>query len=146
MRKIYHNFTNEEEVLGSLILETKKGKHIKIKDTQNKFVKNVITKLSEDFKFKIKDESYWLIEHRPRGHKWHKDTGSKNHMMWCEVGVSLMLKKANNGGETYYSDNGNINNPIKIERDLYDLVAHTSDEWHMVEKHQGERIVFLMFI
>ena len=66
--------------------------------------------------------------------------------MWCEVGVSLLLKEADEGGKTYYAENGDKNNPIEVDRGLYDLVAHTSDEWHMVEKHEGERIVFLMFI
>ena len=67
-------------------------------------------------------------------------------MTWCQVGVSLLLKKADDGGETYYSSSWSGKNSVKVERDLYDLVAHTSDEWHMVKKHKGERIVFLMFI
>ena len=146
MKKIYRNFTNEKEILDSLILERSKGSNSKLKDTDNSFVNKVVSKLSEDFDFSIKKESYWLIEHRPKGHKWHKDTGSKNHMMWCEVGVSLLLKEADEGGKTYYAENGDTSNPIEINRSLYDLVAHTSDEWHMVEKHKGERIVFLMFI
>ena len=146
MRKIYRNFTNEKEVLDSSILKSSKSSHYKIENTDNDFVKKVISKLSEDFNFKVKDESYWLIEHRPRGHRWHKDTGSKDHMLWCEVGVSLLLKEADKGGKTYYTENGDTNNPIEVDRGLYDLVAHTSDEWHMVEKHEGERIVFLMFI
>ena len=146
MRKIYRNFTNEKEVLDNPKLVASRSSHHKIKNTDNDFVKKVINKLSEDFNFKVKDESYWLIEHRPKGHMWHKDTGSKNHMMWCEVGVSLLLKEADEGGKTYYAENGDKNNPIEVDRGLYDLVAHTSDEWHMVEKHEGERIVFLMFI
>ena len=145
MKKIYRNFTNKKEILDSLILNEKKGVNIKIQNTKNKFV-NKVNKLSEDFNFNIKEQSYWLIEHKPGGHAWHRDTGTGNHMTWCQVGVSLLLKKADDGGETYYSSSWSGKNSVKVERDLYDLVAHTSDEWHMVKKHKGERIVFLMFI
>ena len=143
MRKIYRNFINKEEAEEQL---GHKRTRYSIKKDDNKLVNKIIDKLKEDFDFKIKDESYYVIESRFSGHKWHKDTGSSDQMMWCQVGVSLILQDGNSGGETYYGKEKNDKNPIKSDRKLYDLVAHTSDEWHMVTPHQGRRIVFLMFI
>jgi hypothetical protein len=143
MRKIYRNFINKEEAKKQF--DHREFKY-SIKKHENELVSKIIEKLKEDFNFKIKDESYWRVEHRTKGHKWHKDTGSSNGMMWCQVGVSLILQDGNSGGETYYGKEKDDKNPIKSDRKLYDLVAHTSDEWHMVTPHQGKRIVFLMFI
>tara|TARA_A100001515_G_scaffold54463_1_gene43063 strand:- start:896 stop:1354 length:459 start_codon:yes stop_codon:yes gene_type:complete len=152
MRKIYKNFINEEEA-NKLIKD--KGTRIPLLDTHvakrdvfrnNFIVEKIIKKLKVDFNFEVKDKSYWSIESKQSGHKWHKDTGSNNHMMWCQVGVSLLLQDGDGGGETYYADDDKETNKIKSNRKLYDLVAHTSDEWHMVTPHTGERVVFLMFI
>ena len=143
MKKIYRNFITKEEAERQF--NNKRFKY-SIKECKNDLVDKVITKLKEDFDFKIKDESYWRVESRPKGHQWHKDTGSSNGMMWCQVGVSILLQDGDSGGETFYGKEKDDENPIKTNRKLYDLVAHTSDEWHMVTSHEGKRIVFLMFI
>lgn len=143
MKKIYHNFITKKEAEEQVEIGACRSV---IVNTDNKLVEKIVNKLKEDFDFNISEKSYWSIESRSRGHKWHKDTGSKNHMAWCQVGVSLLLEEADSGGNTYYSDNPSGSNSIKVERGLYDLIAHTSDEWHMVEPHEGKRIVFLMFI
>ena len=143
MRKIYKSFTDKKEVED--ILNNISGK-LKIKNNQNQFVEKILNKLKEDFEFKVKGNSYYVVERRPSGHGWHKDTGTGNHMPWCQVGVSILLKDGDSGGETYYADDDKETNKIKSNRKLYDLVAHTSDEWHMVTPHTGERVVFLMFI
>jgi hypothetical protein len=143
MRKIYKSFTDKKEVED--ILKNRSGK-LKLKSNQNKFVKKILNKLKEDFEFTINRNSYYIVEQRQSGHNWHKDTGSNNHMTWCQVGVSILLKDGDSGGETYYADDDKETNKIKSNRKLYDLVAHTSDEWHMVTPHTGERVVFLMFI
>ena len=106
----------------------------------------MLNTLSEDFKFTVVYESYFYIDSSTSGHKWHVDTGTSNHMMWCDVGVSLLLKDSNSGGDTYYADNHEGLNKEKSDRRIYDLVAHTSDEWHMVDPNDGGRTVFLMFI
>ena len=146
MRKIYHNFTNEKDIEDNLILNEKQNTHIKINETNNDFVNKVINKLSEDFEFEVKEQSYWRIEHRPGGHKWHQDTGTRGHMAWCQVGVSLLLQDSSSGGQPFYGKLKDDKKPTKLNRKVYDLVAHTSDEWHMVTPHKGRRIVFLMFI
>ena len=140
MRKIYYNFIDSKE---ANLLKNIEGKII---DQNNTIINKIINKLKEDFDFKIKEESYCLVEHAPSGHQWHRDTGVSNHMSWCEIGVSILIKKPTLNGDTYYADDGKETNKVKVERSLYDLIAHTSDEWHMVEPHKGERKVFLMFI
>ena len=72
------------------------------------------------------------------------------HMEWCQVGVSILLSDESEftGGDTYYADIdfSNEENKIKSDRRQYDMCAHTSDSWHMVEPHGGTRTVLLMFI
>ena len=144
MRKIYRNFINKKEV--ELLESDVNSLFNKINVGDNKIIDRILSQLKEDFDFNIKEQSYYLIEHIPKGHEWHRDTGINNHMSWCEIGVSLLIKEPLSGGDTYYADDGKETNKIKVERNLYDLVAHTSNEWHMVEPHEGERKVFLMFI
>jgi hypothetical protein len=150
MKKIYRNFTNEKQIVEAFGSITPSGTHFKYGKSasyfDNIFVKKVLEKLKEDFDFEIKPESYWLLEHRPGGHKWHKDTGTSNHMMWCQVGISVLLKEPETGGDTWYGDDEMGTNAKKSDRKVFDLVAHTSDEYHMVDAHKGSRVVFLMFI
>ena len=110
----------------------------------NPTILKIIDILKEHFDFVIKPESYWRIEQKPTGHDWHIDTGDMDHMLWCQVGCSILLTSNTqfNGGETFY----NKEEPIKVERDLYDIAAHSSDEWHMVTPHSGTRVVLLLFI
>lgn len=110
----------------------------------NPTILKIVSILKEHYDFVIKPESYWRIEHKPKGHEWHIDTGTNNHMMWCQVGCSILLTSNNefSGGETLY----NKEEPIKVERDLYDIASHSSDEWHKVESHDGKRVVLLLFI
>ena len=144
MRKIYRNFINKKEV--ELLESDVNSLFNKINVGDNKIIDRILNQLKLDFDFSIKEQSYYLIEHIPKGHEWHRDTGINNHMSWCEIGVSLLIKEPLSGGDTYYADDDKETNKIKIERNLYDLIAHTSNEWHMVEPHKGERRVFLMFI
>jgi hypothetical protein len=143
MRKIYKNFTNKQEAEDVI---KNKSSRIKIKSNETQFVKKVLNKLKEDFEFTVSGSSYYVVEQRQAGHGWHKDTGTSNHMPWCQVGISILLKDGDSGGETYYADDDKETNKIKSNRKLYDLVAHTSNEWHMVTPHTGDRVVFLMFI
>ena len=143
MKKVYRNFTTKEEAQDQL---KHRRERYSIKSNKNDLVDKIINKLKNDFEFEIKDESYWKVEHRPQGHQWHKDTGSSDGMMWCQVGVSLLLEDGESGGETFYGKKKDDEDPIKLDRGVYDLIAHTSDEWHMVTPHKGKRIVFLMFI
>ena len=163
MRKLYKNFITEEEA--EQILNNIPTSHLSVKTALNKelkpkhlsngakdvsfiesFIKKINNQLKNDFIFNIKKQSYFHIEEtRNSGHSWHIDTGTNNHMLWCEIGLSIILKEGNGGGETYYADNKNGLNKIKSNRKMYDLIAHTSDEWHKVAQSYGGRFVFLMF-
>jgi hypothetical protein len=141
MKKIYHNFITKEEA--SLLKEISS---VKLLESKNIIIDKIINQLKKDFKFTIKEQSYCYTEKYPLGHGWHVDTGNNNHMSWCEVGVSILLENPTSGGYTYYADNINGDNKIRSDRKLYDLIAHTSDVYHMVEPHVGSRNVFLIFI
>ena len=141
MRKIYRNFITEEE---AKIL--KNMENTKLLEPKNSVVQKIINKLKEDFDFTIKEKSYSYIERYPRGHGWHIDIGNEGHMTWCEIGASILLEEPKSGGDTYYGDDINGSNKIKSDRKIYDLIAHTSDEYHMVEPHEGIRTVFSLFI
>ena len=141
MRKIYRSIITKEE---AEIL--KKLENARLLETQNSVIKKIVNKLKEDFNFTIKEKSYSYIEKYPRGHGWHIDTGNEGHMQWCEVGASILLEEPKSGGDTYYGDDINGTNKVKSDRNLYDLIAHTSDEYHIVEPHEGNRTVFLLFI
>jgi len=141
MKKIYRSFITKEE---ANIL--KKTSSVKLLESENAVIDKILNQLKKDFEFTIKDESYCYTEKYPIGHPWHKDTGINNHMPWCEVGISILLEEPISGGDTYYADNVEGDNKIKSDRKLHDLIAHTSDVYHMVEPHVGNRNVFLMFI
>ncbi len=147
MIKIYRNIITKEETEEWLKTSRFQYKFNQSVDLSDNIVKRIVDILKKDFEFEIKPQSYQRFETRRAGHPWHLDTGTNNHMMWCQVGVSLLLQDSGSGGETYYGDDEKGTNAIKSDRNIYDLVAHTSDEWHAVTPHRdGNRIVFLMFI
>ena len=142
MRKIYRNFISNKDVIE--LKKLKENKSIRILEEENYVVNKVIKQLQDDFDFEIKKESYYRLEPTAdHGHEWHVDTGSSNHMMWCQVGCSIMLESSCDGGSTYYNIDGEI---IEVDRNVYDLIAHTSDVLHKVDPPKGHRLVFLIFI
>lgn len=143
MKSKYSEFLKEEDILHLYDTLTIGEKYYVLK-TKNKIVDKVINKLKIDFDFTVKDESYFKIEKTSKdGHDWHVDTGSSNHMMWCEVGGTILLKQDNEGGKTYYKVNDEI---IEVERGIGDFCAHTSNIEHKVDPPVGDRQVFLIFI
>lgn len=102
---------------------------------------DVVSRFSEMLGVKPHDQAYVRMSHREMGHKWHVDTGSRNHMPWCSYGGSIMLSKDYEfvGGGFHYREG-------EIEQPHLSLTYHSSDVEHMVQPHQGLRLVFLMFI
>ena len=142
MRIQYKDVLTEDEL--SLISRADKNQKFPLyKDYNHPVLSKIITLLSNDFEFEVKSESYWRVESKPKGHDWHVDTGSNGHMRWCEVGATLLLNDDFTGGETLYKENGE---EIEIERSVNELLAHTSDEEHKVNKSVGQRTVLLIFI
>jgi len=143
MRNKYNAFLTKEDIsyLYSTLAVDKKYYILKQK---NKVVDKIINKLKIDFSFTVKDESYFKIEQTSEnGHDWHVDTGSSNHMMWCELGGTILLKADYQGGKTYYKEDGKV---VEIKRGIGDLCAHRSDVEHKVDPTTGNRQVFLIFI
>ena len=112
-------------------------------DFNNSIIKNIISKLENIIgRVSLNKPSYLKIETSKNGHDWHKDTGTNNHMSWCNYGVSILLKKTNNSLFRY-------RNPKKKytqEEHYLNAILHSSDEWHMVEKPEKGRTVLLMFL
>ena len=111
MKILETSFLDGEEV--SQLLKISPGAY-SVKGSKNLIVNKVITRLEKEFNFTIKKESYWRIETKPKGHEWHTDTGANNHMMWCQVGVSILLTNTFTGGETYYADDYNKTNQMYL--------------------------------
>lgn len=88
-----------------------------------------------------KPQSYIRTEVAKKGHNWHVDTGTNNHMPWCTYGCSIMLSRDYEyvGGTFHYRDE-------EFRPEFCDLVWHDSKTEHMVEAHQGLRMVCLIFI
>lgn len=85
--------------------------------------------------------SYTRIEKLDRGHDWHLDTGSSNHMKWCDYGCSVLLTNLDKAGFLEYRDG----KTLRPEEHYCGLAIHSSDVEHRTE-HEGERITFLAFI
>ena len=143
MRKKYSNFLSEQDIsylYNTLVVSDK----YHVLKTKNKVVDKIINKLKLDFDFTVKEESYFKIEQTSQeGHDWHIDTGSNNHMMWCELGGTILLKADYQGGKTYYKEDNKV---VEVERSIGDLCAHKSDVEHKVDPTTGNRQVFLIFI
>lgn len=143
MRSKYINFLSEQDISHLYKTLFLNEKYYVLK-TKNKIVDKIINKLAIDFDFEIKEQSYFKIEKTSgEGHDWHVDTGSSNHMAWCEVGCTVLLKGDYNGGETYYKEEDKV---VEVERAIGDLCAHSSDVEHKVNPTVGDRQVFLIFI
>jgi len=101
----------------------------------------IVDRLAHHFDYTLNDNSYICIEHQPKGHDWHKDTGDKDHMPWCTYGCSIMLSRSYEytGGMFYYKDE-------QIKPDFCNLLWHDSKTMHKVDAHQGLRVVCIIFI
>ena len=142
MKKIYRNFITQKDV--EYLKKLNLHEDVSILDKNNKVIDSILNKLKEDFDFEVLQESYYKLEETPTtGHDWHKDTGSGDHMVWCQVGCSILLESDCDGGKTYYKEDDKV---TEIDRDTFDLVAHSSDTLHKVDPPNGYRLVFLIFI
>ena len=110
----------------------------------------------DDQEFILESPSYWRIETRPRGHKWHFD-GCRlingefvdNHMAWCQFGTTVCLSKSDEyeGGRIFFEIDGE---PTEIRDHYLNGVCYPAGKFnnpvrHMVEPHKGNRTVLLMF-
>ena len=109
-----------------------------------------------DQEFILQSPSYWRVETRPKGHKWHFD-GCKlvngkfkdNHMAWCQVGTTVLLSDPDEftGGRLFFEIDGE---PTEVKDHYLNGICYTAGKFnnpvrHMVEPHKGNRTVLLMF-
>ncbi len=112
-------------------------------DFNNPIIKNILVKLEEFInKRTYNSPSYCVVEESEKGHDWHIDTGSMNHMQWCNYGVSILLRKSDNGIFKYKEPNKEY---TQNEHYLNALV-HSSDQWHKREDATKGRKILLMFL
>ena len=124
----------ESESLGLEVSNTL----LKRKDTPEP-VSRIVDFLCNYYETEICDKSFWRVEKEPRGHDWHVDKGNRGHMKWCTVGATVLLTDDFEGGDTHYKWG-------KVDREMYELIAHTSEIQHKVDPHEGNRRVLLIFI
>ena len=131
--------------------------------SNNSFSNKIVQKVAKSYQSKIDNQvfvmekpSYWRLESRPRGHKWHYD-GCKevdgklvdNHMAWCKIGRTTLLTHHDQftGGELTFKQQDK-NFQIKdhyLNGVMYSAGKHDNPSMHKVEKHSGNRTVLLMF-
>tara|TARA_R110002096_G_scaffold426261_3_gene635804 strand:+ start:203 stop:742 length:540 start_codon:yes stop_codon:yes gene_type:complete len=115
--------------------------------------------IRKDFDANISEHSYIRIEHRPIGHNWHNDIGAQydgdpSHQKntWLDCAASILLTSTDDftEGDMYYADAYGKDkipvNPVKVDREQYDMIVHSADVWHSVDKHEGNRTVMLLFV
>ena len=159
VQKIYRDFISKEE--SDILLNTDEPRFSNIAGVNHnhtlepsdplftspnftKIVGDIISKLREDFTFEVTENSYYSLEEKPGGHPTHQDCHYQGRMF--SIGTSLILKDGSYGGDTYYCDDRNGTNARKIDRGIYDLVAHTWEQWHWISPSSGGRKAFLLFI
>ena len=135
----------------------------RIKGMKSDFSHELIQKVAKryqsivnDQEFILQSPSYWRVETRPKGHKWHFD-GCKlvsgefkdNHMAWCQVGTTVLLSDPDEftGGRLFFEIDGE---PTEVKDHYLNGVCYTAGKFnnpvrHMVEPHKGKRTVLLMF-
>lgn len=86
--------------------------------------------------------SFTRLERRAgEPHKWHVDTGSRNHMPWCSYGCSVLLTDTEDAGCLEYRDGFKL----KAAEHFCGLAIHSSDVEHRT-LHTGKRITYLAFL
>jgi hypothetical protein len=127
------------------------------------FSHKIIEKVAKRYQSAVDDQelilsapSYWRVETRPKGHKWHYD-GCKeengelvdNHMAWCRIGTSALLSNPDSftGGELKFliDDQEVIVHNHYLSGVMYSAGKHDKPLKHKVEPHKGDRTVLLMF-
>ena len=149
-RKIYRNAITQEDA-SVLIKNNYKGD--KLLEIENPIVSKLLDMIKDDFGFTLHANSYINVQAMRSGHNWHIDrgtyeSGKEGHMSWCTIGATILLsnKSEFQGGDTFYGENQDGLNKIKVDRNQYDMCVHTSDVWHMIEPHKGLRQVLCIFI
>lgn len=152
----------DEKILSSIdaktLISLYEGKSkVIIKNTNEPIVTNYLSKIEKHSKYKFKNNSeysYFEVQHKPKGHSLHFDTGSSNHMLWCGFSSSCLLTKPSsftNGNVHFQNKDATKKITITPKEHYLTGISYRSraDEGknaHFVDSHQGRRIVILMFL
>ena len=104
-------------------------------------------------------QSYWRVERKSEGHKWHYDGCTldleDNHMSWCKYSAVGLLSDPSSfqGGEFLYADEESDMETPKSHRDelyksllVYSSGAENEPLLHSANPHRGgDRWMLLMF-
>ena len=105
----------------------------------------VLGHIGDLFPISLEKPSYYRVEHKPDGHPWHTDKGTKGHMMWCEYSASVLLTPPDTftGGGLYFRDTPDL--PLFPYCDLL-VWDSAEDNTHKVARHKGDRRTLIMFL
>jgi len=110
---------------------------------EHPIIKKIIKKCSKYTKRNSASApSYLRIDSGKHGHTWHKDTGTSNHMPWCNYGLSTLLSYPEDDGLFKYKS---PELSYTQAEHYLNTIVHSSDEYHMVEPSKN-RTVLLMFL
>ena len=124
----------------------------RLESDQNIIIDKILKEIQKNSKHKFKKDSeysYFKIERKPDGHEPHYDTGSNQHMNWCDYSASILLSNPDliySGGVVHFK-----NKIIRPEQHYLTCVNYRSNEKenlnkHFVTSHRGTRIVLLIFL
>ena len=134
----------------------------KLNKRSNDFSNPIINKVANKYmevlntNFELQHPSYWVVENKLIGHKWHYD-GCKevegklvdNHMSWCKYGSSILVSNPEDfeGGELWFKE-GDYMEKVEdhyLSGAIYPAGKDMKPSLHLASYHKGKRKVLLMF-
>ena len=140
MRFIIDNIITQDDA--EYILKNHPGRYEFSHPSIKKITKEIGKALVGD-DYTLDKPSYIRVECKQSEHDWHIDTGSTNHMPWCNYGVSILLTEPEEGGLFKYKE---PYQEITQKEHYLNAIIHTSDEMHKRDACTGKRTVLLMFL
>jgi hypothetical protein len=117
------------------------GKEVRHRDFKETIINKCVEEIKKLVEINTNNPAYCLVESRPRGHVWHTDVGTSNHMTWCKYSASILLTKPEEFTGGYFRTKKK-----KHKKEHYlNMFLYSSDVEHCVEPSEGNRKTLLMF-
>jgi len=117
------------------------GENVRHRDFNEVVIDRCVKEIKKLVEVNTDTPAYCLVEARPRGHVWHTDIGTSNHMTWCKYSASILLTKPEEFSGGYFKTKKNT-----YKKDHYlNMLLYSSDVEHCVEPSEGNRKTLLMF-
>lgn len=139
MRVFIPNVITPEEA--TLVVEDYINKNTTNAEDVEKVIEKMKSAIESVVDVNWEPPTYTRVEKHAKGHGWHVDTGSSNHMTWCGFGCSILLTNSEDSGFLEYRDG----TKLLPEEHFCGLAIHSSDVEHRAEQGGG-RVTFLAFI